>query len=431
MPTNSPPPDELSGFSPVRSLGGYLATVGEFNRNVRLFLAVTAFRGLVIASSQTVFNLYLFSLGYSTQFIGLITAVNAIATLLVSVPLGYLADRLGRRLLLLVGGVAYSLFTVGLSLAHSTALLLGFNFVLGGVSTAYWVAGVPLLFASTGERERVHAFSVNSFLLWGLGPLGALLSGQIVEVVARVAHVSASSAGALRAGMFFMAFLAAAGAVPYFFLHEAPRAPAVSNAPQPAHSHLTRLFLQLLIPDLILAFGLGSVLTFSQLYFHLRFHLDPGPVGIVVAVAGIASGIAALFTPVLARRWGNLRTAVRAEWLAAPLIAVVALSTSLVVALPAYWLVLMLRGMADPVYTSFVQERVPDHLRARLTGMYSVTYSIGYSLGPAASGVLQSRGGFTPAFLMGAVTYFLGATLLFVFFGRRVLRRRTAESGAT
>jgi MFS family permease len=371
---------------------------------------------LVIASLQTVLNLYLNSLGYDARFIGLINAVNSLAVLVVSLPFGYLADRFGNRPVLLLGGIAYPLSILGLTVVRSTPAILLFNFLFGAFAAAYWVAGIPLLFAGTTERNRVHAFSINSFLLWGLGPIGALGSGEVVEVSAQLLGVAPSSATALRAGMVFMVVLAAAGSVPYPFLREPPRR-IKTEEPAPPGGHLARLFAQLLAPDLVLSFGLGAVLTFSQLYFLKRFSLDPGPIGSIVAVSGLVAGLGTLVTPVLSRRWGSLRTAVRLQWAVVPLIATVAVATQLVVAVPAYWLLVTLRSMSDPVYTAFVQERVPQVYRARLTGFYSVTYSIGYSLGPAASGQLQNLGGFTPAFLMGAVTYFLGATMLYLFFG--------------
>lgn len=406
-------------LTPVLGIARYLAAIGSFDRNVKLFLVATAFRGLVIAVLQIVFNLYLYSLGYNTSFIGVINAVNSLATLMVSLPAGYLADRIGRRPLLLAGGVGYPLTLLGLSLVHSTAGLLFFNFLFGAVAATYWVAGVPLLYANTRERERVQAFSINSFLLWGLGPLGALLSGQIVELAARTMGVSASSSGALQFGMFLMVGLGVAGALPYPFLREHPRvARAGSEEDTPPAGHVARLFVQLLVPDAILAFGVGAILTYIQLFFHLRFHLDPGPIGIVIAVGGIIAGTGTLCTPLVARKWGNLRTVVRLQWTNVPLMATLALAFTLPVAIPAYWAVLTLRGMIDPVYNAFIQERVPEAYRARLTGMYSVTYAIGFSLGPAASGELQTIGGFTPAFLMGAACYFIGATLLYVFFGR-------------
>jgi predicted MFS family arabinose efflux permease len=198
----------------------------------------------------------------------------------------------------------------------------------------------------------------------------------------------------------------------------------------PSLRAISPLFARLLIPDAILAFAVGSILTFAQLYFHLRFHLDPGPIGVIVAVSGVIAGAGTLSVPLAARRWGNLRTTVMLQWLAVPLMAVVAIAMQLAIAIPAFWLVITLRGMIDPVYTAFVQERVPEVYRARLTGMYSVTYSIGYSLGPAASGQLQKIGGFTPAFLMSAICYLAGGTLLYIFFRPSRSRESPLAAGA-
>jgi MFS family permease len=403
--------------SSVGALRLYFAGVGALSRNARLFLTVTAFRGMVIATLQTILNLYLYSLGYDARFIGLISGANSLATLICSLPAGYIADRVGRRPMLLAGGIGYPLSILGLSLVRPTWAILLFNALFGCFAVSYWVAGVPLLYASTEEHQRVQAFSINSFLLWGLGPLGAFLSGQVVELAARALGVPASSSSALRFGMFFMAALAGLGAIPYLFLREAPR-PAVT-AEAPPVGKVAKLFTQLLLPDLVLAFAAGSILTFIQLYFHLRFGLDPGSVGIVIALGGLVAGAATLLTPLVARRWGNLRTAVRFGWITAPLMAVLAVSHTLGLAVPAYWLVVMFRGMSDPVYTAFIQERVPEVYRARLTGFYSVTYSIGASLGPAASGQIQKTGGFTPAFLMASGLYFVGVSMLYGFFGRR------------
>jgi MFS family permease len=408
-------------LQPARTLVAYAGNLRTFQRNVWLFLTVTAFRGMVIAALNTVLNLYLYSLGFDARFIGVINGANALAVLLVSVPLGYLADRFGRRPVLLLGGLMYPLSILGLGLSSTTLSILVFNFIFGATASAYWVAGIPLLVASTEEHERVQVFSINSFLLWGLGPVGAFASGQSVEVAAHLLHVSASSTGALRAGMLFMAFLAFLGALPYPFLRE-PKKRQVRAEEAPPPRRLAGLFAQLLIPDMLLAFGFGSILTFIQLYFHLRFHLDPGPIGLIVAGGGAVAGVGTLLVPLIARRWGNLRTVVRLQWTAAPIMVVVAFAMQLFVAIPTYWSVLALRGMIDPVYTAFVQERVPERYRARLTGLYSVTYSIGYSLGPAASGQIQKTGGFTPAFIMGTAFYFTGATLLYVFFGRRKSR---------
>jgi MFS family permease len=412
--------------APLAGLGRYVESVRGFDRNIKLFLMITAGRGVIISVQSIVLNLYLYSLGYDARFIGLTSAVNASATLVTSLALGYVADRVGRRKVLLAGGLGYPFVILGLSLSQSVPALLLFFFLFGAFASAYWVAGVPLLFASAREHERVQAFSINSLLLWGLGPVGALLSGQVVEVAARVLHTSASSPAALRAGMYLMVVIGVLGAAPYLFLRE-PKIEARAHEAPPPRGEVTKLFLQMLMPDAFIAFGAGGVITFIQLYYHLRFGLDPGPIGLIIAGGGIIAGIGTLATPLVARRWGNLGSAIRFQWLVGPLIGVMAFSHILGLSIPVYWSWLTLRGMIDPVYNAFIQERVPEAYRSRLTSFYSVTYSIGFSLGPAASGQLQKIGGFTPAFLLGAGCYFVGPTLLFLFFARR---SRTGPSPA-
>jgi MFS family permease len=401
----------------LRALRLYAEGVSRFDRAVKLLFYVTAARGMVIASIGTILNLYLYSLGYDARFIGLFNAANAVATLVVSLPLGYAADRVGRPMVMLIGGVGYPIAILAVALAPNGSMLLAFNFVFGAVASCYWVAAIPMLYTHTDERQRVQAFSINSFLLWGFGPLGALLSSQVVEVAARLLGVTASSSTALRGGVFFMAGIAALGAVPYPFLRDR-RASQLAVHEIPSIGRMSGLVVRLLVPDGVLAFGVGAVLIFVQLYFHVRFHLDPGPIGIVMALGGVAAGACTLITPAVSRHWGNLGATLRLQWTVVPFMAVLAFSHVLGVSVLSFWLLVALRGMVDPVYTAFIQERVPEAFRSRIAGLYEVTYAIGSSLGPGISGQLQQTGGFTLAFLFGTGSYLLGAGLLYAFFGR-------------
>jgi len=77
------------------------------------------------------------------------------------------------------------------------------------------------------------------------------------------------------------------------------------------------------------------------------------------------------------------------------------------------------RSMGDPVYNAFAMASVPAEQRATISGLYAVTWSIGFSLGPAISGAIQQHAGFTPAFLAGACSMSAGVLLLWWFFPRR------------
>jgi len=58
------------------------------------------------------------------------------------------------------------------------------------------------------------------------------------------------------------------------------------------------LFAKLLVCDLLFTMGKGAVVALIQLYFVLRFHLLPGPLGVIFTISGLAGGIFSLTAPV-------------------------------------------------------------------------------------------------------------------------------------
>jgi MFS family permease len=79
-----------------------------------------------------------------------------------------------------------------------------------------------------------------------------------------------------------------------------------------------------------------------------------------------------------------------------------------------------MRTLIEPVYAAFQMEQVSDRYRATLSGFYSVTWSIGFSIGPAVAGWLQTNVNLSTAFVFGACCLAVSASMLLFFFGRRV-----------
>ena len=78
-----------------------------------------------------------------------------------------------------------------------------------------------------------------------------------------------------------------------------------------------------------------------------------------------------------------------------------------------------MRTLIDPVYASFAMEKVSNTHRSTLAGFYSTTWSIGFSIGPAVAGWLQSNVSLSTSFMFGAFCLVLAPSLLLVFFGRK------------
>src|SRR5258707_563181 len=153
-------------------------------RNVYLLLFFTLGKGFQLTISTLTVNYYAHSLGYRPDFIGVLSAMPAIGALVGAVPMGMLADRIGRKPVLVVSALLTPLFLGALGMVTSAPLLLIFSLLQGLVSTAYWVTNLPLLIESTTERQRVGILALNSFLLLGVGALGNLLGGAIPEFIA-------------------------------------------------------------------------------------------------------------------------------------------------------------------------------------------------------------------------------------------------------
>jgi MFS family permease len=393
--------------------------------NVYLLLFFTMGKGFQLTIATLNVNYYAHSLGYQPDFIGLLSAMPAIGALISAVPTGILADRIGRKPVLVGTAILTPLFLAGIGLGTAPLWLLVCSFLQGAVSTAYWVTNLPLLTESTTEQQRVGVFALNSFLLLGVGALGNLLGGAIPEFAAGILHVSPASTVPLRYGVLAAALSTFIFGLPLWFLREPKRQRAVtrqSSASRPLELKEklpVPLFAKLLIPDLLFTMGEGAVVALIQLYFVLRFFLLPGPLGVIFTISGLAGGIFSLTAPMFVNRWGKLRIITTVMYLSSPLMILIGYAPTLWLAVAGEYTRSFMRTLIEPVYAAFAMEQVSDRYRATLSGFYSVTWSIGFSIGPTAAGWLQTNVNLSTSFVFGAGCLTLSATLLLLFFGRR------------
>src|SRR5216684_797553 len=415
-------------------------------RNVYLLLLFTTGKGFQLSLSALTLNYYVHSLGYQPDFIGVFSAMPAIGALVSAVPVGMLSDRIGRKPVLLLTAFLTPLFLAACALVTSPFWLLSCAIMQGVVSTAYWVTNLPLLTESTTERQRVGVFALNSFLLLGVGALGSLLGGAIPEFVGHVLHVAAGSPVPLRWGILIAASSTFVFGLPLWFLRETKRAQPVENTHEDALSSTplvapseiapaqnailiapvenaekaaqaaplkerlpALLFVKLLVTDLLFTMGEGAVVALIQIYFVLRFHLSPGTLGIIFSISGLAGGVFSLTAPLFVHRWSKLRIITTVMYLSCPLMLLVGFAPTLLLAVGGEYTRSFMRTLIEPVYAAFQMEQVSNRYRATLSGFYSVTWSIGFSIGPAVAGWLQSNVNLSTSFVFGAICLSLSA----------------------
>src|SRR5262249_26659466 len=428
-----------------RRWGTYL----RYNRNVYLLLLFTLGKGFQLSIGALTINLYVYSLGYKSQSVGVVVAMSAVGALLAGVPIGILADRMGRKPLLLLSGLFTPVTLIFIAFSTSLPLLIAANLLNGIVASAYWVTNLPLLTESTSEDQRVGALALNNFLLLGVGALGALIGGTVPQVAGQLLSLPADSPTPLRFGILAASVIVLLPALPLFWIRE-PRnrrrtaqkhkavvaavmpeeagtlavaseaaAAAEPLSPEPVGRWaVTRLFVKLLIPDALFTTGEGAVVGLLTIFFVRRFALQPAPLGELFTVAGLVGGATSLTAPRFVRRWGQIRMATTMQFASVPVILAIGFVPLLPLVAVAEFTRQILRGLFEPVYAAFALGRVSARHRSSLSGFYSLTWSVRFSMGPITAGWVMDYTGLSTSFLIGAGLVGLSATLLRLFFGQ-------------
>lgn len=404
----------------------YGSVLRSFTPTARAFLTYTLFNSIGFNMLSLVFNLYLHSLGHARDLIGLVNGVPSIAVLLVGLPIGIWADRIGYRAFLVAGALLNVVALGGMTYWTDPATLVAFSVLRGLAWACTWVLGPPLLMAESTPQNRVHLFAVHSALMMGSGLAGSLLAGFLPEALAALWQVSPNAPGPLRATFAVAIGFMAIAAVPTLLIRN--RKPLGQGSPLPRSRSEALLFVRLLLPSSLISFGAGAMVVFFQLFFSLRFGMDPGEMGVLFALASVATALATLLTPRLSQGLGKVRTVVATELASIPFLLLLAYSHHLPLVIGAYYMRQVLMNMASPVSSAFILEQVRPDQRATLTSLNAMLGSLGRGgLGPVVSGWMQMRWDFSGAFTLTTVAYVLG-TLLFYLFFRRVREPETAQA---
>ena len=130
----------------------YVSRVRSFQPNARLYLINVLITGAAMGIFRLLFNFYVLSLGYDEALLGRLVTVSSLSALIFALPMGYLADLLGRKnsLILSVASMSLSVFSMVLwptaSIYYIANIFFGISQSLGAVTMA------PFLMENSGEK---------------------------------------------------------------------------------------------------------------------------------------------------------------------------------------------------------------------------------------------------------------------------------------
>jgi MFS family permease len=406
-------------------IGTYIDRVRAFRPNARKYLISIMIFGAGFGVHRILFNFFLQSLGYDETLMGLLSTVSSLTVLISALPMGYLADSLGRKLSLILSGLVIGVSMLAMVLFPTVPMLIAMNILMGVGSSLGSVTSGPFLMENSGEVERTYLFSISSGLRMAAFSVGDWVGGYLPTWFSGIFDISPISSTAYAWSIGVAAVLVILAVLPRLLLKRnlLPFDERSIFAPLSYAKEHPGTLSKLLLPMFITSIGAGLIMPFMNIFFS-KVHNQPDPViGTMFAWGSLAMGVGLILAPALADRFGKIKVVVFTQALSIPFLVMLGFSPLFGFSALAYYIRLTLMNMSSPVYQTFVMEQVDSESRAMVASLNSMVHSFGRAFSPIISGWLQVRYGFGPPFL-GTITLYIAAVVMYYFFFLRGREKR-------
>lgn len=412
---------------------GYARTVRAFSHDMRLYILFTLVGYLNIGVFQVLYNLYLNRIGLHEDFIGTFTAVNTVAIAVTALTIGPIVNRYGPWIVVVVGFAIFCITSVGLTLSRSTLILLVFA-ALQGVGTSFFSNPTMLIvleYTTNETRQHASAIVYSSQALSGtLGNLGGGLLPKLIFLL--FPALTAGSVGSYRATLMVGVVIAGLALLPLLRMRpvtgeqRGEMAGVRRQTPVEGRKEAgTRRadFYVFIISGGLLAIASGAVVPFYNVYL-TRLGASTQVVGYIYAAAALVAAIIGLTGPVVAEKFGALRTVGFLR--ISPLLFFVAMifAPYLLLAIPAHVLRVTSINMSWPIDSTFIADLLPVRQRAYVFSIRSVLWNGGWAVTSIVAGrVIRATDSYATVFVLYAVFLVLSVGLFQVYFARRLAER--------
>ncbi len=365
---------------------------------------------------------YARSFGVSITMVGLLITVYGVARMIIDIPAGRFAERLGRRPILIAGPLVVAIASVACGLANSYWLLLSFRLIQGMGSAMFTTAAMIMLadISTRDNRGQVMSLYFGSLLLGT--SMGPVLGGFIAQYFG------------FQAPFFVLTFFAITAVLwSYFRLPETrpvspPQVALASNNKLNSLPATSRKGLKPLLRDLnfllICTVNFGSFFMRNGAQNQIlpllesdRLGLGTGQIGVTLTIISILNFPSLFVVGKLSDRFGRKTVITPGSLMAVAALVMLSQTYS-------YWFLILTcviwgigTGISGPIPAAYVADIIPRENYSSGMGLYRAISDLGFVIGPILMGWLADTRGFSFSLLFNAVFLFL-ATLIFQIFAK-------------
>ncbi|MFJ5765761.1 MFS transporter [Lysinibacillus sp. NPDC093210] len=340
-----------------------------------LFIAFLGI-GLVIPVLPTIMN----ELNITGSVVGYMVAAFAITQLIVSPIAGRLVDRVGRKIMIVVGLIIFGLSELLFGMGRSIEILF-LSRMLGGVSAAFIMPAVTAFIADiTTMAQRPKALGYMSAAISTGFIIGPGLGGFLAEYGTRVPFYAAGVLGFIAALLSFT------------LLKEPSRAKDDTETAPSILSSAKRIFSPLyfiaFVLIFVLSFGLAAFESLFSLFVDHKFAFTPSDIAIIITGSGIIGALAQLLLfDWLTKKMGEINVIRYSLILSAALTFAMTMVNHYFAILFVTFFIFVGFDLIRPAVTSYLS-KIAGNEQGFVGGMNSMFTSLGNIFGPIIGGML-------------------------------------------
>ncbi|HNM37468.1 MAG TPA: MFS transporter, partial [Anaerolineales bacterium] len=293
-----------TSFKPFRILGEYSSHIRAFKPNARLYLLNVIITGAVMGVFRLIFNFYALSLGFDESVLGNLITTSSFVALIAALPMGYLADIIGRKGSLILSSILLAFSVIAMALWKTETSLYAMNVVSGLAQSLAGVTMSPFLLENSDEKERTYLFSFGQGLQMTMASIGNWVGGYLPTWISQTQHVSETSSIAYGNSILIAGIGALIAVLPLMFIKSPniTRSQRAVFAPFQYAAKNPGLLTKLVLPMLLTSLGAGLIMPFMNVFFRVVHHQPDPVIGTLFAWGSLAMGIGLLIAPPLADR---------------------------------------------------------------------------------------------------------------------------------
>ncbi|MBG0770273.1 MAG: MFS transporter [Anaerolineaceae bacterium] len=394
----------------------------NLNKNTKYFLTSTMMYGFSYSVWDLFFNLYILSLGFSNEILGLIRMVTPLAALILGLPLGLLTDRIGRRTSMILGlvvGFGGMILEVHLT---QPGWIIFFGLLQGAGIMLYLIAQAPYIMSASKKENQAMIFSLNFGLMTLAATIGNLVGGQVPGLLEKWIGLTQGTAASYRWVISAGIVLAATSLIPILLMEETGTQSAANARDIPLKQLIRkiasrRVVRQLGLINLVTGLGAAILIPYFNVFLKSKFEISDNLLGLVFSLSSLFVFFGSLLAPWMAKvSRSRIIPIVFTQSISLIFLFTLGFVPFLFVAAISLLLRNVLMQSVSPLLDNFAMLVSPPEEQGTVASIRGIAWQAGQTAGLFISGVVQTRYGFTPLFITTGILYALGAFLTWIYF---------------